>query len=293
MLTISLGIMAYNEEQNIGRLLQSVVDQTFTHGQLREILVVASGCTDRTEEIVLNFREKDQRIELLSQASREGKASAINLFLSKATGDILILESGDTVPENGTLDKLVAPFEDPEIGMTGAHPVPVNKKSTFMGFAVHLMWLLHHKIALQSPKLGELVSFRNIVREIPGDTAVDEATIEAFVKKAGYKLRYVPDSLVRNKGPENIRDFITQRRRIASGHTSLLQKQNYRVSTSCPFTIVRVLLREHSWNFRTTCWTLGTIGLEMISRILGYYDFYVKKKNPYIWNIAPSTKRLD
>jgi cellulose synthase/poly-beta-1,6-N-acetylglucosamine synthase-like glycosyltransferase len=293
VLTLSLGIMAYNEEANIGPLLRSVTNQTFTHGDLREILVVASGCTDRTEEIVLAFRKKDQRINLLKQTRREGKASAINLFLANATGAILILESGDTIPEEAALDLLVAPFADPSIGMTGAHPVPVNRKNTFIGFAVQLLWHLHHKIALKSPKLGELVSFRNFVREIPSDTAVDEAAIEAIVRKAGYKLFYVPEAIVRNKGPENVSDFVTQRRRIAAGHASLSRKQNYEVSTSSPLTIAGVLAKEHVWNIRSTIWTLGTITLEIISRILGYYDFFVKKRNPYIWKIASSTKQLE
>jgi len=293
MLTLSLGIMAYNEEENIGRLLRSVINQNFTRGELREIIVVASGCTDRTEEIALAVSEMDLRVKILTQAQREGKASAINLFLANATGDILILESGDTIPDEGALDLLVAPFADPSIGMTGARPVPVNRKNTFVGFAVHLMWHLHHKIALKSPKLGELVSFRNYVREIPSDTAVDEAAIEAIIRKASYKLCYVPDAIVRNKGPESVSDFVTQRRRIAAGHASLSRKQNYEVSTSSPLTIIGVLAKEHVWNFTSTVWTLGTITLEIISRILGYYDFFVKKRNPYIWKIASSTKQLE
>lgn len=291
MFSLSIGIMTYNEEANIGRLLQSLLAQKFIHGFLKEIFVVASGCTDKTEEIVRNFMGKDRRIKLLIQSQREGKASAINLFLSKASGDILILESGDTVPDQGTLNMLVAPFKDPSIGMTGAHPIPVNQKSRFIGFAVHLMWSLHHQIALTTPKLGELVAFRNFVRKIPRDTAVDEASIEAIVREAGYQLRYVPEAIVRNKGPENIRDFIKQRRRIAAGHKHLLRKQNYQVSTYSSFRILAILLREHSWNLRDTIWTLGAMGLEIIGRILGYYDFYIQKKNPFIWDIASSTKR--
>lgn len=290
---ISMGIMAYNEEANIGRLLKSVCTQKFDHGELGEIFVVASGCTDRTVEIVGAFSKQDKRVRLLVQAQREGKASAINLFLSTASGDIFILESGDTIPDEGTLDKLVASFEKPTIGMTGAHPVPVNSKNTFVGFSVQLMWLLHHKIALMTPKLGELVAFRSFVRKIPNDTAVDEASIEAIVREAGYDLCYVSDAIVRNKGPENIQDFIKQRRRIAAGHKHLLREQNHEVSTLDSKKILRILIREHSWKPRDTIWTVGAISLEAIGRMLGYYDFYLKKKNPFIWDIASSTKKLD
>jgi cellulose synthase/poly-beta-1,6-N-acetylglucosamine synthase-like glycosyltransferase len=290
---ISVGIMVYNEEANIGRLLRCILSQDFTHGLLEEIIVVASGCTDRTVDIARQFSKNDKRIKVLIQPRREGKASAINYFLSKAFGEILILESGDTIPEKNSLDKLVAPFEDPRIGMTGAHPIPINPKNTFIGFAVNLMWELHHKISIADPKLGELVAFRNFVKEIPNDTAVDEASIEAIIRETGYEFHYVPDAVVRNKGPENISDFIKQRRRIAAGHKHLLRRQDHKVSTSDPKRILRILIKEHSWKFRETIWTFGTIGLEFIGRILGFYDFYIQKKNPFVWDIAASTKRLD
>ena len=292
MQKVSIGIMAYNEEANIGRLLETVLGQEFIHGELKEIFVVASGCTDRTGDIVKNYEGRDKRIRLIVQPERRGKASAINLFLDEASGDVLILESGDTVPAPGTLDKLIAPFENPEVGMTGGRPIPVNQRDNFIGFTVHLMWLLHHKIALETPKLGELVAFRNFVHQIPQDTAVDEASIEAIVKEAGFQLRYVPDAIVRNKGPENMKDFLRQRRRIAAGHQNLSRSQKYQVSTSSPLTILGVLIREHSWGFKSTLWTFGAIGLEIVGRGLGYYDLYIKKKNPFVWDVARTTKDL-
>jgi cellulose synthase/poly-beta-1,6-N-acetylglucosamine synthase-like glycosyltransferase len=293
MLELSMGIMAYNEESNIGRLLESVINQRFTHGKLNEIFVVASGCTDRTEEIVHTFMEKDKRIILLSEAERKGKSSAINLFLSKASGNVFILESGDTVPAQGTLDKLTAPFLDPKVGMTGGRPVPVNPKNRFIGYCVHLQWNLHHEIAKETPKLGELVVFRDFVKQIPADSAVDEASIEAIARHQGYELHYVPDAVLHNKGPENVKDFLRQRRRIAAGHKHLKQTENYSVSTGSPLKIFRVLLKNHKWRFKDTVWTVGAIALEVVGRLLGFYDLHIRKKNPFIWDIASSTKKLD
>jgi cellulose synthase/poly-beta-1,6-N-acetylglucosamine synthase-like glycosyltransferase len=284
--------MAYNEEANIANLMSAATAQTLKAGRIDEIFVVSSGCTDRTEEIVQEFATEDPRVRLLTQHRREGKASAINLFISHAHGDVLILESADTVPEEKTFDRLVAPFLDDSVGMTGAHPVPVNSSETFVGFCVHLMWSLHHKIALLTPKLGELVAFRNMVKKIPPDTAVDEASIEAIVRDAGYRLVYVPEAIVKNKGPENIRDFLKQRRRIAAGHKHLMKNQSYEVSTMDPKKIIRMLFQGHHWGLKPTMWTAGAIALEALGRLLGYYDF-VKGRNPFVWDIAASTKRLE
>jgi hypothetical protein len=30
-----------------------------------------------------------------------------------------------------------------------------------------------------------------------------------------------------------------------------------------------------------------------VGRLLGYYDLHIRKKNPFIWDIASSTKKLD
>lgn len=293
MTNVSLGIMAYNEEANIGRLLKAVLKQKIEHALLNEVIVVVSGSTDKTEEITRIFGKKDNRVKIIVQQEREGKASAINLFLAEAKGEILILESADTLPAEGAFNKLIIPFENIRIGMTGAHPIPVNSKNNFVGFAVHLMWSLHHEIAILTPKLGELVAFRSFVRNIPFDTPVDEASIEAIVLKSGYRLQYVPDAVVFNKGPENIKDFIKQRRRIAAGHKQLIIRYAYKVSTHGTLNIFRILLANHSWKFRETIWTLGAMGLEMVSRLLGSYDVYICKKEHFIWEIVSSTKKLE
>jgi biofilm PGA synthesis N-glycosyltransferase PgaC len=292
-LKCSVGIMAYNEAANIERLLYAILRQPWGLADLLEILVVASGCTDETESIVQQVARMDRCIRLIIQPERKGKASAINLFLSEARGDILILESGDTVPGNGAFGFLLAPFNDHTIGMTGGRPVPVNSKQSLIGFAVHLLWELHHRIALVEPKLGELVAFRGVFREIPADTAVDEASLEALVRGAGLSLQYVPEAIVYNKGPETVRDFIRQRRRIAAGHKYLARQKHYRVSTFSPIRILAVLLKSPFWRTpKGFLYTLGAIMLEAISRSLGAIDT-LRKKNPFIWEIAATTKQLE
>lgn len=289
-LAVSVGIMAYNEERIIGSLLEEALRQESAVGRLVEIIVVASGCTDNTEGVVRGIMQRDSRLRLLVQPKREGKASAINLFLAAATGDVLILESGDTLPLPGTYDRLLAPFADAGVGMTGARPMPRNRPDSFMGFTAHLLWNLHHEIALNHPKLGELVAFRNFVKRIPSSTAVDEAAIEAIVREHGYGLRYVPDAVVMNKGPDFIADFIRQRRRIAAGHLHLLREGGHRVSTLSPVRIMKILAGKWPRGARKSLWIIGAVALEAVGRLLGAYDYFIKGRNPYIWEIAKSTK---
>jgi poly-beta-1,6-N-acetyl-D-glucosamine synthase len=292
MLQCSIGIMAYNEEQNIGRLLSALQKQKLKDVCIENITVVSSGCTDNTDNIVKKFAEDDPRITLIVQEKRKGKSSAINMWISRTTSEILVLESGDTIPKENTIENLVSPFENPEIGMTGTRPMPVNDPSSFLGFSAHMLWRLHHMIALTKPKMGEMVAFRNVIDGIPESSAVDEDSIEAEIIKKGYRTIYCPKAIVQNKGPENFSDFIRQRRRIYAGHLWLIKKSGHNVPTMNGFRVIGFLIRDFSWNFRYIFYTPGVIFMEVWGRILGWHDFRVKKNNPNIWDIAKSTKNL-
>ncbi len=288
----SMGIMAHNEEANIGRLLGALVTQRLRDVVLSEIVVVASGCTDNTEGIVQDWANRDSRIQLIVQEKRSGKASAINEYLPQARERIIVLCSADLLPEADALERLVAPFADPEVGMATSHPVPVNDPGRFMGFAAHMLWGLHHKINLTSFKSGEMIAFRKIFERIPYHTAVDEASIEPVVRGQGYRAQYVSAAVVYNKGPETLADFLRQRRRIYAGHLAVRDTLGYTVSTMNARRILIILLRNLDWRPRPFVWTWAIVGLEAYGRLLGLRD-YKKRRNHQIWEIATSTKQLE
>ena len=69
----SVGIMAYNEEANIGRTIRAVLEQQGPSVCIEEVIVVASGCTDRTVAIVAEIALQESRVRLYIQEKREGK----------------------------------------------------------------------------------------------------------------------------------------------------------------------------------------------------------------------------
>jgi biofilm PGA synthesis N-glycosyltransferase PgaC len=291
---ISVGICAHNEERNIGKLLDALLKQESKVFNMSQILVI-SHSTDSTNEVVKKYKKRDSRIKLVLQKKREGKASAVNLFLKEANGDVLVLESADTLPKKLTIEKLVEPFLDSNIGMTGGRPIPTNNRRKFMGVVSYLLWKLHHEVSvadIENPKCGELIAFRNVIRSIPSDTAVDEAWIEMAVREKGFSLRYAPDAVVYNHGPESVSDFLKQRRRIYSGHLHLKEKVGYEVSTMKFSRIFKVVPRVTGHSFKELFFFVGAVFLEVYGRFLGAYDFYIKKRNPYVWDMAASTKEV-
>jgi cellulose synthase/poly-beta-1,6-N-acetylglucosamine synthase-like glycosyltransferase len=288
----SMGITAHNEEANIGILLECILQQRLRTAILTEIIVVISGCTDNTEEVVRENMNRDGRIRLLVQEHREGKASAMNLFMEEANEDVLILSSADLQPAPDTLELLISPFADPELGMTACRPEPVNDPDTFMGFAAHLLWGLHHQMNLHGFKAGEMIAFRKVFTRIPQYTAVDEASVEPLIRGQGYSVRYIPEAIVYNKGPETAADFLRQRRRIYAGHLELQQILGYSVSTMSGLKVLFLLLKYLDWRPRQFFWTWGIVTLEITGRFLGWLDFRQNREHT-VWEIATTTKELE
>ena len=292
-LLCSVGVIVYNEAANIGKLLNALLDQKADKVKIEEIIVVSSACTDGTDDIVRDFEKEHNNIKLITEAERGGKSSAINKFIKASTSDLLIIESGDTIPAEDTVEKMMLPFLDEKIGMTGGRPTPENDPRTFIGYSVNLLWNLHHEMALISPKLGEMVAFRKIFDAIPPESAVDEASIEAIMKEFHLDLKYIPDAIVFNKGPEYLSDFISQRRRIETGHLWLMENSDYSVSSQNKGLLLNLAIKELKKDKEKIFFLFGTAVVEMYSRFLGWYDYKVRKKNPFKWDIANSTKKLD
>ncbi|MGH7245718.1 MAG: glycosyltransferase [Candidatus Levyibacteriota bacterium] len=294
-LSCSLGICLYNEEQNIEKLLQSVLSQKLRAVFIGEILLIISGSTDKTKKIALHFAKKNKRIKIILQQKRYGKASAVNVFIQKAKSAILVLLGGDLILNNDVVEKLVQPFLNEKIGMTGVHPVPLNNiNNGLFGFAGNFLWELHHQLSLKNPKMGEVVAFRKIFSRIPISSSVDEANIEPLVKGQGYTIKYISRAIIHNKAPGNLKDFVAQRRRIFAGHIAVRQEHGYTVSSLrlLPIFFALISFFKKNKHPKYYLYAIIVICLELYSRFLGWWDFTVAKKRHTVWDTIVTTKDL-
>jgi len=290
LLRCSVGIMAYNEEGNIAHAIRTILAQQPESGHITELVVVASGCTDRTASIVSEIALTDPRVRLILQERREGKASAVNLFIEAGQCPVLLMVSADVLVKDGTIDALLRHFHDPTVGMVGGHPIPVNDETTFLGHAVHLLWRLHDRVARKSPKLGEIVAFRNVVPSIPPDSSVDEISVQALITQLGYQVVYEPQAVIYNRGPTTVGDFLRQRRRIYAGHLRVREQQRHTASTMSIGRVGGALLGSGCFRTpRSFVWTIGTVCLEATARLLGHYD-HIRHHPHHVWKTAITTK---
>ena len=89
---ISLVIPACNEEKRIGKTLKRI--KKF---KANEIIVVSNG-SDRTAEIVRDFKKKDSRIRLLDFDTPLGKGGALIEGLKKARFNVVVYDADGSTP---------------------------------------------------------------------------------------------------------------------------------------------------------------------------------------------------
>jgi len=101
--TISIIIPTLNEAANIKRLLLHLLDNS-TPKNIEEIIVVDCGSDDDTQNIVTEFINTNEQVQLLS--SKRGRAKQMNIGAKNTNGDILYFLHADSFPP-ANFDQLI------------------------------------------------------------------------------------------------------------------------------------------------------------------------------------------
>ena len=290
---IAIGVMAYNEEDNIGHLLDSLVHQTVAP-RITSIVVMASGCTDRTCAIVAESAQREPSIRLVAEAQRDGKVAAINRFLTLVSEPLCIITGADVSFNPTTVERITRPFDDPRVGVVGARAVPVNTPDTFVGFTVNLMWSLHHDLALVTPKMGEMCAFRNVIPGLDPKTLYDEMSVLYEIERRGYRAAYAPDALIENCGPDNLRDFIKQRTRWIVANLSVQRDYRIYVSTMKPLAVLRATLAYVRQDWHRIHWFAAAACVELWARMRARIEYSALRRHRkfQVWDQIATTKQV-
>jgi glycosyltransferase involved in cell wall biosynthesis len=106
MLTVSIIIPAYNEENSILAVLQAVAKQRSDSVDL-EVIVVDDGSKDKTLEVVRSHPELYSKLIPLSPNG--GKGKAVKAGLAAATGEFILIQDADLEYDPADYPMLFAP----------------------------------------------------------------------------------------------------------------------------------------------------------------------------------------
>lgn len=116
MISVSVVITCYNEEEYIGESVKSVINQT-RYDLIDKLIVVDDGSKDRSGSIVKNIEEKNPKVEYIYQKNK-GLPGARNTGLERCTGDYIALLDGDDIWLDQKIERQIQVIEKyPDVGL--------------------------------------------------------------------------------------------------------------------------------------------------------------------------------
>lgn len=192
---ITIIIAAHNEENSIIEKIENTLSVVYPKNRL-QIIIASDGSTDRTNEIVAGYQEKN--IELLIIPDRRGKENAQKEAIKKARGEILVFTDVATILDLSGIEQIVSNLTDPVVGCVSSEDQVIGKdgKHSGEGFYVRYeMWLRRLESRVHS-LVGLSGSFfaarKTVCQDFSEDLDSDFRVLLTCVKKG---LRGVSDPL--------------------------------------------------------------------------------------------------
>jgi GT2 family glycosyltransferase len=142
MSRVSVCITCHNEADFVEEAVRSVLRQTAAD-QIEQIIIVDDGSTDGSPEKLQRLADETRRILLIAQENR-GAPVARNRAMREATGDLIAFLDGDDIWAPSKLEKQIAAFGDPMVGLVYADYVDFLDKRLDQGMLICVRRLRGH-----------------------------------------------------------------------------------------------------------------------------------------------------
>jgi cellulose synthase/poly-beta-1,6-N-acetylglucosamine synthase-like glycosyltransferase len=278
---ITVLMPAINEEKNIGNTLASFSQATYPKDNL-EMVVIASGSTDRTAEICREYEDRLNIKILTDPLPKKGKPAALNYGLKHSSHDIITVYDADTQLYENTLKNLVRHLYDPAVAATSGPVTPRNWADNKLtkGIALEYTYIsgtgLYHEVRDRLGRslwlLGRNYAIRkSIIEEFGGwneDALTEDLHLSAQLSSAKKKIKFAPHALINEKVPNTKEAFLHQRRRWVGGYSQSL-------SSAMELDTRTVILRNFAMMHygHTLDFSIGAIIPALIFGLIG--DFYL------------------
>lgn len=132
-MTVSLCVIAYNEENSLPHLFSNVLEQTYPHEKM-EIVLIDSSSTDKTKQVMLRFQQdyKEQFRSILV-LDNQGKILPCgwNVALEHFTSDVILRIDAHATIEKNFVQKNMEDIEAGEDVVGGYRPNVIEGEGAF------------------------------------------------------------------------------------------------------------------------------------------------------------------
>ena len=217
---VSLIITAYNEEKDLRAKLENTLALDYPKDKLE--IIVASDCsTDRTDEIVLEFRSKGVRLH--RQRERLGKTSAQNAAVELAQNEIILFSDATSMYNTNVLREMMPSFSDETVGCVAGKLIYVDPAETGVGRGARSYW--NYETFLKECESracsligasGCLYAVRRTAYRPMYAEACSDFLIVTILMEQGMRTIYEPNAVCKEETNRRVRKELRMRVRVIS-----------------------------------------------------------------------------
>lgn len=294
--SVTVGIPAYNEEANIGYLLQDVLKQKTEGFVLEKIIVVSDGSTDQTASLVRAV--SDTRIVLIDDGERHGQAMRQNNIIARTDTDILVLLNADILlRDEHYLSLLIAPLLTGQADFVAGNTDAITPQNFFEQILwVSDRWKRHMTERWREGNnvytcKGTARAFSRVYyRQILFPKSVGEDAYSYFFGVTHhFRYQYVPGALAWMKLPDFFRDHMKQSHRFRQSRKALAARFGEQF-IHAQYQIPYRQLFESSLVFFFK-YPLAFMGYVMVYALTAMQSLF-SLPIPDTWNMSTSSKKL-
>jgi len=291
---ISIIITAYKEERTIGKAIESILGNKIQGSY--EILVSAPD--KETLSAARAYSKRNKKIRLIKDYGK-GKSAALNLALSKAKGETLILTDGDVYIGENSLKFLIDAFKDKKIGAISGNPVSINSKDNMLSYWAYVLTSIANETRIKSIKnnkkifcSGYLFAIRkSLFPKLPENLLSEDGFVSGRVYDSGYLIGYSQKSKVYVKYPTTFRDWIIQKKRSAGGYNQIKKMTGTSLRSFSSESLGAFSLFKYVSNIKELAWLIELFFARLYLWFVIYKDINLKNKShKEIWKRVESTK---
>jgi cellulose synthase/poly-beta-1,6-N-acetylglucosamine synthase-like glycosyltransferase len=222
--TISFLLPAYNEEQIIGKCIESIDRAAAKYGGKTEIVVVNDGSKDNTKKVVTDSINKLKYAHgKIFTILNSGKGFALNYGLKRISGEIVFRMDADSLVDKDAISHLVEHFKDPLVGSVSGFIFPLEA-ITILGKAQNVLFASYLYVKRAQEVFDSIIvqpgastAFRtDALLKIGGWTDNqfgEDGEISSRIARFGYKSKFEQHSIVYSDLPQTLSSFLAQRSR--------------------------------------------------------------------------------
>jgi len=235
--SVSIVIAARNEEANLPAKLENLGVLDYPQALL-EIVIASDGSTDRTASII---REQGSPVIAVILDESNGKASALNAAVRRATGEILVFLDARQYVEPDAVSELTSCFADPAVGAVSGELLLDSSEGRSQE-ALGIYWKIEKIVRKLESASGSVVGVtgaiyairRELYVEIPAGTILDDVFVPMNVARMGKRVVFQPSAVARDRlFSEKGKEF-SRKVRTLTGNYQLLRLAPWLLSPANP-----------------------------------------------------------